>query len=475
MRVKRCAAAILAAMLLLTGCGEKEAVVEDYGTGEATEVATESGTVESSSEEDSTEENNLAGGTLSEKLGGKELAFKDEFTVGSKTAKIDVRYPVQETDNLCSYKVNKIKQSDIKEDEIVKNLFGDTAKKIIDDGRDTLSEDQGDSYFIVYSNMYADYYNGIELDGKQQVCPAWIDGDDFYVHNYEGDYNSISYELMIGYSSTLKEMYIAFYPKKISDITGDANLNYYETTNPDGMFYMMTKGKALNYNIPEVMADRPNKCTLHDDELMSKVKELLEDKLYLPYPEASLSFYANRTNIDPAVEPMKCEALFYNPDEAPDDTFSGGMRDGYGCTFMTKFCNQSILQNAELQDGLYYYNEKKQTIYVNDDGVFAFDMIVYCSFDEMISDDVQLLSFEDAMKAFMEQAEKNISVDSIKNSFSELYFRNAYLTYYQVPSGEGSDEYTFSPVWVVEADSDRGTLVRVLINASDGSLVDIFY
>ena len=79
------------------------------------------------------------------------------------------------------------------------------------------------------------------------------------------------------------------------------------------------------------------------------------------------------------------------------------------------------------------------------------------------------------MKAFMEQAEKNISVDSIKNSFSELYFRNAYLTYYQVPSGEGSDEYTFSPVWVVEADSDRGTLVRVLINASDGSLVDIFY
>ena len=485
MRLKKYAAYVLVSMLLLSGCGQKDIVLDEYGNGSA--ESSDENSTEKSSENDSesSQENKsetshegstAVGKTLTEKLGGETLEYHEDFSIGTKTANIDVRYTVRETDKLCAYKVKRIKESNIKEDEIVKNLFGDTGTKIIDAGREKLDVDNGDSSFILYSNMYSAFKNNHDIDFSTEGCPSWIDTADYSLHNYEGEYNHIPYELMIGYSTKYNEMYLAFYPKNLSDISGDTELDFFQTTDPNGMIYINKNSTTKDYNIPVVMEDRPNKCTLSDDELMSKVNDMLEDKLNLPYPDEGHSFYESYSDnvMNNANDSIKCEALFYNQDPVLDESFSGGVRDGYACSLMIKLCNQEVLANAEISDGLYYYSDKKQNMYVNNDGVFAFDMIAYCSFEDMLSDDVQLLSFEDVMQAFIKEAQDNISEEKAKD-IGKLSFRNLDFVYYPVASDDDPDDCTFLPVWEFEARSDRGPVARVLINATDGSLVDIFY
>ena len=489
MKLKKIIVIVITSMFLLTGCGKKDIVLDEYGNGSA-ETADEissadttgngsGNSLDNSSESDQEsgqDSSDAMGKTLAEKLGGEIIEYHEDFSIGTKSANLDVRYSVRETDRLCEYKVKRIQESDIKEDDIVKNLFGDTGAKLTDSGRDKLDVDNGDSSFIIYSNMYSAFKHNHDIDFSKDGIPSWIDTDEYFLHNYEGEYNHIPYELMLGYSTKYSEMYIAFYPKNISDISGDAELDNFQTTDPNGMIYINKNSTTKDYNIPVVMEDRPNKCTLSDDELMSKVNEMLEDKLNLPYPEEGHSFYANLLdNVgNDKVEPIKCEALFFNQDPVLDETFSGGLRDGYACSLMIKFCNQKVLANAEISDGVYYYSDKKNNMYVNNDGVFAFDMIVNCSFEEMISDDLQLLSFEDAMKAFVEQAQENITEEKAKD-IGKLSFRDLDLEYYPVPIEEGLDECTFTPVWVFEARNDRGPVARVLINAKDGSMVELFY
>ena len=78
------------------------------------------------------------------------------------------------------------------------------------------------------------------------------------------------------------------------------------------------------------------------------------------------------------------------------------------------------------------------------------------------------------MKAFVEQAQENITEENAKD-IGKLSFRDLDLEYYPVPIEEGLDECTFTPVWVFEARNDRGPVARVLINAKDGSMVELFY
>ena len=462
MKVKKVVAVVLVGMFLLAGCGKRDVTVDDYGSGN-----------NGSAKEGSSGEAK----SLTEMLGGKVVDSDQSFTIGTKSARLDVRYTVRETDELYSYNVKRIQKDDIREDDIVQNLFGDTGKKV-SDTRDKMNMEQGDSYLLVYANMYAVYQNDPDVDMSELECDSWVDKDNYYLHNYEGTYNGIDYELLIGYSNEYREMYLSFYPKDLCDISGDADKNYFEVTNPDGMYYNYINSAPKNYNIPEVMADRPNKCTLSDDDLMTKVNEMLSKKIFVSYPETSISFYANMSGgvVDESQELTKCECLFFNMDNPVlDDTFSGGLRDGYGCSLMYKFCNQNILAKGEMADGLYFYNDKKQTMFVNNDGVFAFDMVVNYSFGEIANENLQLLSFDEAMNAFVKEAQDAIPAESTKAMTGDLTFRNIDLYYYAVPTGEGADECEFVPVWVVQADSDRGPIARIIINAVDGSLVEAYY
>ena len=168
MKLKKIIVIVITSMFLLTGCGKKDIVLDEYGNGSA-ETADEissadttgngsGNSLDNSSESDQEsgqDSSDAMGKTLAEKLGGEIIEYHEDFSIGTKSANLDVRYSVRETDRLCEYKVKRIQESDIKEDDIVKNLFGDTGAKLTDSGRDKLDVDNGDSSFIIYSNMYS--------------------------------------------------------------------------------------------------------------------------------------------------------------------------------------------------------------------------------------------------------------------------------------------------------------------------------
>lgn len=121
---------ILSGLFVMTGCGKKVEQIEDYGGQTAVESST-TGTDNTVSEEGTSEtEGSVTSssiGTLSEKLGGDKVSFKDSVEVQGQFINIDINYDVPDVEAIPTYKVKPITAENLKEDEIVANLFGDTA------------------------------------------------------------------------------------------------------------------------------------------------------------------------------------------------------------------------------------------------------------------------------------------------------------------------------------------------------------
>ena len=58
---------------------------------------------------------------------------------------------------------------------------------------------------------------------------------------------------------------------------------------------------------------------------------------------------------------------------------------------------------------------------------------------------------------------------------SKLYFKEAYLMSYMLPSPGDKYEFTFIPVWVINSVNNNIVQSTTVINAMDGSLIDIQY
>lgn len=86
--------------LFASGCGKDAEVVTDYGT-EKTTVERASGTTEigqgtGAGNSKSTEAPGARNGhTLSDQLGGTELSYQEEFTLGSKAGKMDAKIRIE--------------------------------------------------------------------------------------------------------------------------------------------------------------------------------------------------------------------------------------------------------------------------------------------------------------------------------------------------------------------------------------------
>ena len=98
---------------------------------------------------------------------------------------------------------------------------------------------------------------------------------------------------------------------------------------------------------------------------------------------------------------------------------------------------------------------------------------------EKLADDVALLSFENAMQSFEEQVSQNMDVTQLgftrNDTKGKIYFKQVDLISYMLPSPENNNEYTFIPVWAISSMNATSIQSITLINAMDGSLVDILY
>ena len=127
MKVKEVIAVLTAAMMLSSGCGKKDTKVDDYG-----DSSKESAVSDSQFEESDAK--------LSEKLGGDTLDYTNNFSLNGRNAKLDLSFSVPDIESVPVYKATSVQEAELKEDEIVKNLLGDTAKTLNTSDRDQFKD-----------------------------------------------------------------------------------------------------------------------------------------------------------------------------------------------------------------------------------------------------------------------------------------------------------------------------------------------
>ena len=129
--VKKISRGLLALCLsvFMTGCGSDKVEVADYGNIEETSDASTL-TEEQLSEEtgDTTVKEPVdmsadEDGSLVDNLGGAEHYWESTFTASGISVDVKINVEVKDTEELPSYKVSTIEESEINESEIVKNLL----------------------------------------------------------------------------------------------------------------------------------------------------------------------------------------------------------------------------------------------------------------------------------------------------------------------------------------------------------------
>ncbi|MCR5104181.1 MAG: hypothetical protein K6B68_06965 [Eubacterium sp.] len=476
---KKISCLLFAAMLGmsgLTGCGSKSTEVTEYGliqSADAEDAGNDNNDNKSAENQDAIVEQN-AGKCLSDMLGGSDLEFTKSFTLDGKSASIDVAYHVNEADSLSIYNVTTISEQDVKEADIVKNLLGDSAVALNSESRQYLNTSFGDSPYIIYCCQYVSYHNGGNFNLTSHR--TWVDEAMYYIHTYEGTKNNITYQLMVSYSQKYKEMAVAFYPKNVGEIVGDETLIECGTSSPDGIYYTY-QGSLKQFKLDEIMADRPNACTLSDEELINYAKDTLKNDIYVDFPEEAISLYANVREIliPEDVKPTKGELVFVNDDIEKSENLSGAIRDGYEATVMYSLCNQKVMADTEIIDDRADEIQYGQ-IDINNSGVLGFIVTSKYIFGDTVTDNANILSFDKAMEAFVNGAMENLKATDIKKADDTILFDSANLVYFPVAVEGSTSQYNLVPAWSLEAENaKKQTIVRVLINATDGSYITSIY
>lgn len=478
--------------MFLSGCGKNTDDFTEYGTNvevSDTDGGEDSGTNKVDASENDAENvtsNKSIGdsksGMLSDKLGGKELEYSKDFTIGGKPADINVKLQVDETDTLPIYKVTEITEADVHEDEIVTNLFNGTGVALNSDNKEFLNAEDGDSSGIIsLIRGLCSYHSKNFGNSAGDSVQAWIDDDQFYLHTYEGMRNGIEYQLIVGYSNKYHEKYVALYPKKLGDLAGDASLDTLGYTDLDEQLYYVDEDAhiAKSIDIKNVMKDRPNSCKLSKENLYDTVLNSLHDELFIDIPKESIDFVlssdGSKLDAERKSEGALSELVFYRYDDLSDSSFPNAVRNGYMGLFDNQISNQHIIPDMN------YLNHQANISWgcrfmVNDSGLVGFSIATKYNFGEIVTDNADIMSFEDGMKAFENAMTENVDSTQLDIPTSKIDFNSMHFAYCPIPVSEGSDEYYMVPAWVGDmVDNSNTAIIRGVINAVDGSNITVLY
>ena len=465
---KKALALMLALTLMSSGCGKTETEVTDYGQISDSEVESSdssSGAVEESS-----------GKGISDMLGGTELEASKSFEIAGVNASVDVAYNAKDLKNLSVYKVDSISEDKVDEDAIVKSLLGDSATLIsATDGKKYLKTDDDDSSYVINTGLWILYHNDVKANYFSGSLPLDTDDSTVFLHVYEGERNQIPYELLISYSKNFNELIVSCYPKKLGAVVGNEDLEDLYYSCPDGLFYYYTNA-LVTFDLEKDMSDRPNACTMSADEVNETVTNTLKD-MGLDVPASAIDPYINvhDVNIPEGQEPKRLEALFFNNDCLDSVNLDGAIRDGYMVGVMGSLNGINIMQDTEKID-----SEADQlstgAFYVNDSGAIGLDVTSKYIFQETVTENATLLSFDEAMESFTKEAAENLTSEDIERANQKIVnFNKINLVYFPVPT-ENANEYLLTPAWSLEAqNSNYQTIARVLISATDGKFIKVLH
>ena len=484
--IKKYSKGILAMCLALSlaGCGAKEpATVEEYGNGTAGVTSSSSEITEaegagSVSDVEKIDSGAVSEGSLSEKLGGTEHKWDASFTANGIDVNVSAEVQVGDTEQLPSYKISKISEEDQSEDEIVKNLLGDSAQKM--DRK--LSGADGDSVELInavlrtYISYNHDEYDKLSYEEQWELdeVPGWVDSENYYIHTYEGTYEGMDYQLYVGYDHMSNMRSIAFFPKNLGEYLGNPNLDY-----------------IMSYWVGDDLAEQPGvKDFLDKNKLQGDGKELCRDAENFFKEKLGLKIPDNYLNPHSDMGSNEAQYTFYVNKKAMDDA-SGGKKewdienvydliDIFGKMDESDYALNGYMTLPQFAMGnLYIFsNPRKEEVrgysggeaYITDKGLLGFSIEFDTNFDEKLSDNVPVLSYDNLIGAF--ESEMSAKLDATKCNSNSLNFTYAEFCYYFVDSPDTPGESTLVPAWVFW---DEPHDMYVIINAMDGSLIEILY
>lgn len=283
-KVKKIICAVMSALmsLSLSACGNKDSVVEDYGTQDS-EVVSSNEVEDTASATDSNSLNvsKASDKTLKEFFGDR-VDWDDDFEIKGVPCSVNTYYDVMDIDGLDVY--NMVLQGDglDKEDDLVKALFGSTGKKL----EEISYKNETDYMPLLYKYReivnYSDFA-GSEHNWEEEVYSdpldysvinsdfpevyKWIDKENLYIHMYEGEYEGCKYSLLLGYDKNLLTRYIFLEPVSIKEYFSG---NEYKT--------LLVTGSSDAIGNPLPIS---NACDIDSEELKNQAELFLKDDLLL--------------------------------------------------------------------------------------------------------------------------------------------------------------------------------------------------
>ena len=140
--------------------------------------------------------------------------------------------------------------------------------------------------------------------------------------------------------------------------------------------------------------------------------------------------------------------------------------DGFQAVPLSAFAGQQIFDDKMGAES----TETDTGVYLTEAGILGFNIIYDRSYGEMLTEDVPVLNYENAEKAFEKAVTENL--DTTKCEVNQMKFNYVKMTYYAIPSPDNPAESTLIPAWMFR---DENTYTVILMNAMDGSLIDIIY
>ncbi|MBR6401902.1 MAG: hypothetical protein IKS48_00795 [Eubacterium sp.] len=448
---------------IMTGCGKKRKEFKEYGNSSTSDAVSVHTLTDSDIK-------TTSGGTLIDRLGGEPLQYSGEITVNGIPVSINVTSKIMETDTLPIYKVTEITEEDVREEEIVKKIFGNDFRAL-DSENDVLKSENGDSEEMMYLAMFAMGEDGDPEDPNFET-KTWVDSEDYFLHIYEGDIGGAAYQLLISYNRQYHEKSFALYPKNWGDVCGNPTLDKICTTSSDG--------KVWVGSMPVDAPDIPNECELSDEDMIDKVFDFVQENVFVDLPKSDIGFFSSSwyyyEDESEIQKDAKSEMVFVNDEVLKDANLSGSIRNGYELEYNNTISNQQIIYSTDdidFSSGMMHQIGDSGIFMVNDLGVIGISLSAQYKFDEMLETDVSILKYEDAMKAFCKAMEENSELSKAIKDEKKYEFKNMKLMYYPIPDGNGTMKMT--PVWVGDLERGEDLVAQGIVSAVDGSYINTIF
>ena len=377
------------------------------------------------------------------------------------------------------YKIKLIDEKSIKEDEIVKNFFGNTAKPLCENDKITYTEaDAGNPIYERIYNVHTKSGTSTEVSQSGRY-DSWVDGESFFTHVYEGTYRKADYLLLIGYSKTEHEMYAALYPKCPGAVVGDESLDQMSYSHSNGTVVAGHAEKSKYINLSNLNIE--NGSVSSDDELARMINDTLTEKLEIGIKGNDIVFesydhmYMEMSGEENSDVKQKGEVLFYNNDILDDPQYSGIIRNGYAASLAGDLYRLAIMSDYDfggysekyggynIYYGTYDMGIDDMFILVDDEGVFAFNVSFRYSVLETIYDEER--TFDDAI--IFESAGIDPTQEMDEEAMRKLESIMMRMVYYYKKSDEVEGEGMLVPALVYTVNNEC-----IILDANTGELID---